>query len=245
MNPLAPYVPDDIYDLYEVNNFRNAAQVLSTACPVHYEELLDALRVFRIELDHIRKAGGNESPVPKLLSAILHPLGWHETSIKADMHVTTTPYFASGSSKKKAAGTPAKSVLAGVVDGHKLDYVKHRVAVDMEWNSKDQTFDRDLLAVRAFYEANIIDAAIIVTRSKRLNAVFQKLGPELDSAGMPKKTKSGNDKLISSKYGASTTWMGKLTPRIRAGRNGGCPILAIGITEKLITDWEEYVTNNP
>jgi hypothetical protein len=41
---------------------------------------------------------------------------------------------------------------------------------------------------------------------------------------------------IMPKYGASTTWMGKLLYRINAGRSGGCPVLVLGITPKLIKD---------
>lgn len=29
-----------------------------------------------------------------------------------------------------------------------IDFLKGRIAFDLEWNSKDQTFDRDLLAMR-------------------------------------------------------------------------------------------------
>jgi len=43
---------------------------------------------------------------------------------------------------------------------------------------------------------------------------------------------------IMPKYGASTTHMGKLLPRLEAGRNGGCPILVFGITTKLLNDYE-------
>jgi hypothetical protein len=39
---------------------------------------------------------------------------------------------------------------------------------------------------------------------------------------------------IHHKYGASTTHMGKLLPRLQAGRNGGCPVLVFGITPKLL-----------
>ena len=44
-------------------------------------------------------------------------------------------------------------------------------------------------------------------------------------------------KTVSAKYGASTTWMGKLLYRLNAGRHGGCPVLVFGITPKLIEDW--------
>jgi CRISPR-associated protein Csd2 len=41
-----------------------------------------------------------------------------------------------------------------------------------------------------------------------------------------------------NKYGASTTWMGKLLYRLNAGRNGSCPVLAIGIKPECISDWK-------
>ena len=36
------------------------------------------------------------------------------------------------------------------------------------------------------------------------------------------------------KYGASTTWIGKLTYRLDSRRNGGCPVLAIGIGKECV-----------
>jgi hypothetical protein len=83
----------------------------------------------------------------------------------------------------------------------------------------------------------LIDAAVLLTRSGSLNAVFEKLGPELDKNGKARTDKNGKVKLIKTKYGASTTWMGKLLYRLNAGRHGGCPLLALGITPNLITDW--------
>jgi len=44
--------------------------------------------------------------------------------------------------------------------------------------------------------------------------------------------KYGTEREYKSKYGASTTHMNKLLPRLKAGRSGGCPVLAIGITQK-------------
>lgn len=37
-----------------------------------------------------------------------------------------------------------------------IDFLKGRVAFDLEWNSKDQTFDRDLLAMRTYYDCDIV-----------------------------------------------------------------------------------------
>ena len=51
--------------------------------------------------------------------------------------------------------------------------------------------------------------------------------------------KAGEWKPCITKYGASTTWMGKLIPRLDSKRNGGCPVLAIGIKNKCVSDWKE------
>ena len=79
------------------------------------------------------------------------------------------------------------------------------MAFDLEWNSKDQTFDRDLVAMKTYFDCGLIEVGIIVTRAQELNDVFSELG-------------------IKAKYGASTTWMGKLDYRLKSRRNGGCPI---------------------
>lgn len=215
------YVPASILQRYEVYSYRNAAVILAEAQAEAFGELVAALDAFSITTDMLRKSGGNESDMPKLFSRTLHPRGWHETTISADLHVTlkwreqvrTTP------AGKAVTETRSRTVQRErYLDGHKIDYVKGKVAFDMEWNSKDQTFDRDLYAMSAFFQSGAIDVGVLVTRSRSLNDVFRH--HEL----MPK-------------YGASTTWMGKLLYRLNAGRNGGCPILAIGITPSVIADW--------
>ena len=114
--------------------------------------------------------------------------------------------------------------IEGYIDGHNIDFLKNRVAFDLEWNSKDQTFDRDLLAMRTYFDCGLIDVGIIVTRAEELNEIF-------------KQEKDENGQALIRKYGASTTWMGKLRYRLDSRRNGGCPILAIGIGKECV---EEY-----
>lgn len=203
-------LPDDIRHYYEVHNFRHAEEILCASCSGEMKELVDALRVFRLTTEDILKPGGNESTIPKRISDLLRPKGWFETRIKGDLVIRMTRH---GDGIKEEHFT-----IEDYLDGHKVDYVKNRVAFDLEWNSKDQTFDRDLYAFRAFHEAGVISAAVLLTRSENLNPVFKSLG-------------------VMNKYGASTTWMGKLLYRMRANRNGGCPVLVLGITPKLIEDW--------
>ncbi len=206
---------DRLSELYEILNYRNAAGILEASSPGDFRELIDAFTGIRITVEDITTGGGNESNIPKKFSALLGGSGWRETRISGDLLVKLKAKKAEGGGYEES-----KFTIEQFLDGHKVDYVKNRIAFDLEWNSKDQTFDRDLYAFAAFYQANIIDAAVLVTRSESLNAVFKKLG-------------------IMNKYGASTTWMGKLDYRIKANRSGGCPVLALGITPNLIEGWND------
>lgn len=266
-DPIDAFIPKDIQDLYEILNYRNATQILATGCPGEFQEIIEALRAFRMTLDDIRRPGGNESPVPKRIKGLLLPKGWKETRIKGDLVITKVAGAIGKKRKSRKKTTEEREesesdileeieelrkkghahqiTRANFLDGHKVDYVKNRVALDVEWNSKDQTFDRDLYAFRAFYECDLIDAAILITRSSLLNKVFEKLGQRFDKDGTPMVDKKGKPVLIKTKYGASTTWMGKLTYRLDAGRHGGCPVLVVGIKPNIITDWEEYEKNHP
>lgn len=190
----------------------------------------------------IRTAGGNESEIPKIFSKILRPLGWHETIVQGDLIIRQISREVVG---KLANGKPRfdkvekEFTRRNFLDGHKIDYVKERVAFDLEWNSKDQTFDRDLYAFSAFAQCGVVDAAVLVTRATTLTQLIRDLGPALTKDGNVEKTKTGSPRPTSAKYGASTTWMGKLLYRLNAGRNGACPVLAVGITPKCVKDWKQ------
>ena len=97
---------------------------------------------------------------------------------------------------------------------HKVDCFRNRVAVEIEWNNKDPFFDRDLNNFRLLFELRAISVGVIITRTDALQAIFDGLGR-------------------GSSYGASTTHMAKLLPRIAGGGGGGCPVLAFGIGAQL------------
>ncbi len=212
----------NLSEKFEIYSYRNAATILTGSFPMHFEEICKALTAFKINTNMIRMPGGNKGPIAAYVDTLFSN-DWVETQIQADLSVRLFP--ARGTQKNLLAEWERKRFL----DGHRIDFLKGRVALDLEWNSKDQTYDRDLSAFSAFYEAGAIDLGIILTRGSDLdNSYFRSLGNVLTKSGYP-----GKD-LVVSKFGASTTWMGKLLYRLDAGRNGGCPIIAIGITKKCI-----------
>lgn len=228
------YINAEVRELYDVFSYRHAAAILANSFPAELKEIEQALLAFRITTRDIGLPGGNESIIPKRFSRALRPAGWVETRIQGDLLVKSQEYdeiFLPDDKVRKVKRDGARSrTIENFIDGHKIDYVKGRVAFDMEWNSKDQTFDRDLYAMRTFHECGLISAGVMVTRSATLNPVFDRV-PQLNKAG------AHVGKSVKTKYGASTTWMGKLLYRLNAGRHGGCPILVFGITPKLIEDW--------
>lgn len=97
---------------------------------------------------------------------------------------------------------------------HKVDCFKNRVALEVEWNNKDPFYDRDLNNFRLLFELRTISVGVLITRSDELQDIFDEIGR-------------------GSSFGASTTHMSKLLPRIEGGGGGGCPILAVGIRRSL------------
>jgi hypothetical protein len=97
---------------------------------------------------------------------------------------------------------------------HKIDCYKNRIGLDIEWNNKTEFYDRDLNNFRLLHERNALSVGVIVTRATELQILFASLGK-------------------GSSYGASTTHMNKLKPRIDGGSGGGCPILIFGIKSTL------------
>ncbi len=164
-------IPADILQKYEVYSYKNAAVILSEVRQVEFAEICEALRVFTITTNMIAKSGGNESEMPKLFTALLRPKGWHETTIRGDLEVTLSwrEQVETGRGRVDRKRVVRRDRY---LDGQKIDYVKGTVAFDMEWNSKDQTFDRDLYAFSAFFLSGAIDVAVLVTRSESLNTIF-------------------------------------------------------------------------
>lgn len=220
MAALERYIRPSLLSKFEFQNYGHALEILSEAFPTAWEELQDALAQFTITQSDLITAGGNETAIPKKFDDILYPLGWREIRITGDLLVKLFPRKAN--QRGRFSDEPFDQItIPGYIDGHNIDFVKEKVAFDLEWNSKDQTFDQDLLAMRTYFDCGLIEVGIIVTRAQELNDIFRQLQ---DAAGKP----------LISKYGASTTWMGKLEYRLKSRRNGGCPILAIGIKKPCV-----------
>ncbi len=221
------YIDEELLEKFDFYNYGHALEILHDAFPEEWAELQDCLHKLQLTLDDIKIAGGNESPIPKKFDDILYPYGWREIRISGDLVVKKYPRQAEQRRGRFASEPYETETIEGYIDGHNIDFLKNRVAFDLEWNSKDQTFDRDLLAMRTYFDYGLIDVGVIVTRAEDLNEIFRQ---ERDI----------NGQFLMRKYGASTTWIGKLIYRLDSRRNGGCPILAIGIKKECVQGYGKF-----
>lgn len=185
-------IPSALHDKYEIHEWKHATTILRNDFPNEWKDFIDLLNDFKLLKSHIKKAGGKKSPIANALDSFLYARGWEEKKFQTSR------------------------VIDGVIEEtptHKIDCVKNRIALDIEWNNKDPFFDRDLNNFRLLFDLDAISVGVIITRSDELQKIFKVL-------------KKGTS------YGASTTHMSKLVPRINGGGAGGCPILVIGITAK-------------
>jgi len=189
-------VPEDLQRLYHVREWRNATGVLATACPDEWQDIIDVLRGFRLLRSEVQAAGGRKSPIANQIDGGFYARGWQEkqfrTAIQIDDDLFESPT-------------------------HKIDCLRSRVALEVEWNNKDPFFDRDLNNFRLLFDLRAIDVGVIVTRASELQAIFKSLGK-------------------GASYGSSTTHHEKLWPRIEGGGGGGCPVLTFAIKPDLYVD---------
>lgn len=148
-------VPEDLRAAYHVKEWRNAAGILTTACPTEWQDIVAILRAFRLLRSEVQAAGKNRSPIAKRIDQRFTELGWVEksfqTAITIDDHTFESPT-------------------------HKVDCFKGRVALELEWNNKDPFFDRDLNNFRLLFDLRAIDVGVIITRASELQTIFNDLG---------------------------------------------------------------------
>jgi len=186
-------LPNFVRENYEVHEWKHASAVLSSDFPNEWEDIIRVLTDYRLKKSDILAPGGGISLISQWFNQAFKRRGWleksFETLIVVDKHEFQSPT-------------------------HKVDCVKNRIAVEIEWSNKDPFYDRDLNNFRLLFDLRAISVGVIITKSDELSEIFNKLG-------------------VWSKYGWSSTWMKKLLPRIEGGGGGGCPILVFGITKKL------------
>jgi hypothetical protein len=183
-------VPRDIATRYHVQEWRNGIAILAAVHPKEWRDIVAVLRGFRLLRADVRKPGGSKSAIAKKIDSAFYDRKWSEKFFDTKITVDQVEH-------------PSPT--------HSVDCYKNKVALEVEWNSKDTTFDRDLNNFRLLFDLRVIDVGVIITRATELSSVFRSLGKQ---------------------HTKSTTHFDKLLPRIEGGGGGGCPIVAFAIKKE-------------
>lgn len=232
-------VPEKIRYRYGFAEVRNAAAVIASSCPNEWSNVLDYLDVFELKTELLMTKGGNKSQVVEYLESFFYGDGWKETRIDTEhiIYCVQNPESGKGrmpSNLKLGAKTLQERIVSPFFnsnvfqEGYKVDALKGRLAVDIEWNAKDGNLDRDISAYRAWYELGVIDAAILITKEQ---VSCQKLVSDLWEDHLKRNPeKKGLLPPVDLKT-TTTTNLEKAMERIKRGDGGGCPILLIALTK--------------
>lgn len=153
--PTEHLIPPDLFEKYEIKEWRNATGILETACKAEWDEIVQVLREFRLLSSEVRVGGGNRSLISQRIDQPLYDRGWVEKSFETAIIIDD-----------QRIESPT----------HSVDCFKGGVAVEMEWNNKDPFFDRDLNNFRLLFDLRAIQVGVVITRSWELQEVFKRLG---------------------------------------------------------------------
>ena len=183
------HIPKALREKYRFDERRHAIAILKTDFPREWKDLLDCLAAFSLKKSEILAPGGGRSQIPMTIDGFLNDRGWHEKAFDVHIVVDDVEY-----------PTPT----------HKIDNVKNRVGVEVEWNNKTEFYDRDLNNFRLLHQIEILSVGVIITRQSELRELFEQLGKW-------------------PSYGTTSTHWDKLIPKVDGGGAGGCPLLLVGL----------------
>lgn len=200
-------IPESIRERFEIDERRHACAILAKDHPTEFADLMGCLEQFKLLRSEIVLPGGSKTKIAGRFDNYLYARGWKSKSTAIEMLVDSEPRN---------------------VETHSIDLCKGRVACEVQWNSKDGVFSRDLTTFRLLHEWNIISVGVVITRADELQDIFESLGWVKD--------KKKQWQRVATKYGQSTTHWSKLMGRIRGGDSGMCPVLLIGIMKECYVD---------
>ncbi len=209
-------VPGPLLARFEWREVRNAAAIAEATNREEWNDIMTVLDEFELTIEELMLPGGNKSGLTGRLESAFKNRGWRESRLDTEITLTTQrrPY-------RPAGETQTQRETSSVANqGYLVDGFKGRIALDVEWNAKDGNLDRDIGTYRAMYEAGFLDAGVIITRTQE----------DLRAAALDYEP-------TTTKFDTTTTTnLDKLVPRLTRGDAGGCPVLAVAICARTLSD---------
>lgn len=211
---LAPAVRDR-WDFMETGS---ASAILRSVCPEEWADIVDFMTRFSLSASSWLQPGGNRGAVARMIDGMFQEKGWREARIDLQTQGIL----------RSRGGKEIERLPSVHQEGYLVDNFKGRVVVDVEWNAKDGNLDRDMSAYRAWHEAGIISAAVLITQNRvSLKELAEEIWADHQST---LDEDARNPKLPVDLRTSTTTNLEKAALRVRRGVMGTCPLLIIAAT---------------
>ena len=198
----------------------SACAVLRSVCPEEWQDIVAVLDTFALDPARWLKKGGNRGDIAKEIDDLFAGRGWRE--MRLDLQ--TQGILVS------RGGEEVDRLPPLLQEGYLVDNFKGRVVLDVEWNAKDGNLDRDLSAYRAWHEAGVISAAVLITQNRAaLKSLAERLWFDYQNT-LPEDRR--NPRLPIDLNTSTTTNLEKAALRVRRGVMGTCPLLIVAATEQ-------------
>lgn len=231
---------------YQIEFHSHAKAILNIDFPECLTEIEAVLSALSIPIESLIKGGGGEHETTQGLRHALNDQGW----LKHNFEI-----------KKLIDGVQRESISHEV--DHVRSVNGRKVALEIEWNNKDPFFDRDLENFKRLHAEAAISVGIILTRGITLQdnvrAIVARFAHERNIASyddlaesvfptsrqrraVEKRMQSSSCSFAdawpavfcSDKFGQATTHWRKLEDRIRRGVGNPCPLLLVGIPDRVV-----------
>jgi len=229
---------------FDVQAQNHAKAILVEDFQTPLRELCKVLSDFRICDVELIRSGGGEASLTQRLRQALERYEWKKRKIKI----------------VKTVDDRQHTSTTHEID-HIRSTEKGLIALEIEWNNKDPFFDRDLQNFQRLHVEGAISVGIIITRGKSFqdkitqiiyncalnNGIlnFDDLREKFEitpTSRQKKKTESQNgdfvknwaEVFVADKFGSATTHWSKLQDRIERGVGNPCPLLLIGIPDRVV-----------
>lgn len=232
---------------FDILTRNHAEAILAHDFPGDLNLLCKVIAEFRISLEEVIRGGGGEAGLTQRLRHELSDLNWRKHNFSVETVVDGR----------------ARAGISHEVDHVKFAEAG-ALALEIEWNNKDPFFDRDLENFQRLHALSAISVGIIVTRGASMQDAFldritdwmrgQGLSSEdeLDRLGIGTRTAAQRKavadqvargmpfadafarKFVADKFGQATTHWSKLEDRVQRGVGNPCPLLLIGLPERVL-----------
>jgi len=146
---------------WEIEDKDNALLIAGSYFKKEFKELDDALSKFTIPVTDFIRSGGNQAEPTKRLKKIVDSFDWGKNNVESETKVVF--------SDKSLEPITTKAV------SHEIDHLgtdsrkERKFSLEIEWNNKDEFFDRDFAAVKGLYEMGVIEFGIIILKGDTFN----------------------------------------------------------------------------